>query len=153
MVWLFIVHNLQENQETKEILKIFRLFNENDDGKLSKEELYKGLIKYFDKKDIDKEIDDIILLLDTSNLGYITFEGFLSGCVNKMKILSEEHLIYAFNFFDKNRKGRITFEGIKGYFVNDKTTENAFKSIYNEIDTNRDGEIDFSEIKNMMFGN
>ena len=153
MVWLFIVHNLQENQETKEILKIFRLFNENDDGKLSKEELYKGLIKYFDKKDIDKEIDDIILLLDTSNLGYITFEGFLSGCVNKMKILSEEHLIYAFNFFDKNKKGRITFEGIKGYFVNDKTTENAFKSIYNEIDTNRDGEIDFSEFKNMMFGN
>ena len=70
-----------------------------------------------------------------------------------MKILSEEHLIYAFNFFDKNRKGRITFEGIKGYFVNDKTTENAFKSIYNEIDTNRDGEIDFSEFKNMMFGN
>ena len=153
MVWLFIVHNLQENQETKEILKIFRLFNENDDGKLSKEELYKGLIKYFDKNDIDKEIDDIILLLDTSNLGYITFEGFLSGCVNKMKILSEEHLIYAFNFFDKNKKGRITFEGIKGYFVNDKTTENAFKSIYNEIDTNRDGEIDFSEFKNMMFGN
>ena len=153
MVWLFIVHNLQENQETKEILKVFRLFNENDDGKLSKEELYKALIKYFDKKEIDKEIDDIMLLLDTSNLGYVTFEGFLSGCVNKMKLLSEQHLTYAFNFFDKKSKGRITFEEIKGYFVNDKTTENAFRAIYNEIDTNRDGQIDYNEFKNMMFGN
>ena len=56
-----------------------------------------------------------------------------------MKLLSEQHLTYAFNFFDKKSKGRITFEEIKGYFVNDKTTENAFRAIYNEIDTNRDG--------------
>ena len=70
-----------------------------------------------------------------------------------MKLLSEQHLTYAFNFFDKKSKGRITFEEIKGYFVNDKTTENAFRTIYNEIDTNRDGQIDYNEFKNMMFGN
>jgi len=153
MVWLFIVHNLQETQETKEILKIFRLFNENDDGKLSKEELYNALIKYFDKKQIDKEIDDILLLLDGANLGYIEFEEFLGACMNKMKLLSEEHLTYAFNFFDKENKGRITFDCIKTYFIGGKTDEAVFRSIFNEIDTNRDGEIDYNEFKNMMFGN
>ena len=153
MVWLFIVHNSQETQETKEILKIFRLFNDKDDGKLTKEELYNALIKYFDKNQIDKEIEDIFLLLDGANVGYVEYEEFLGACMNKMKLLSEEHLIYAFNFFDKEHKGRITFDGIKGYFVDGKTNENVFRNIFNEIDTNRDGEIDYSEFKNMMFGN
>ena len=153
MVWLFIVHNSQETQETKEILKIFRLFNDKDDGKLTKEELYNALIKYFDKNQIDKEIDDIFLLLDGANVGYVEYEEFLGACMNKMKLLSEEHLTYAFNFFDKEHKGRITFDGIKGYFVDGKTNENVFRNIFNEIDTNRDGEIDYSEFKNMMFGN
>ena len=153
MVWLFIVHNSQETQETKEILKIFRLFNDKDDGKLTKEELYNALIKYFDKNQIDKEIEDIFLLLDGANVGYVEYEEFLGACMNKMKLLSEEHLTYAFNFFDKEHKGRITFDGIKGYFVDGKTNENVFRNIFNEIDTNRDGEIDYSEFKNMMFGN
>ena len=150
MVWLFIVHNSQETQETKEILKIFRLFNDKDDGKLTKEELYNALIKYFDKNQIDKEIEDIFLLLDGANVGYVEYEEFLGACMNKMKLLSEEHLTYAFNFFDKEHKGRITFDGIKGYFVDGKTNENVFRNIFNEIDTNRDGEIDYSEFKNMI---
>ena len=48
MVWLFIVHNIQDINETKDILKLFRLFNDNDNQKMSKEELYNGLIKYFE---------------------------------------------------------------------------------------------------------
>ncbi len=152
MVWLFIVHNVPDTSETKDILKIFRLFNENDDGKLSKEELYNALIKYFNKNDINKEIDDLLLLLDGSNKGYIEYEEFLGACMDKNKLLSEEHLTYAFNYFDKNNKGRITFDNIKIYFVDDKINESVFRSIYDEIDTNKDGEIDYSEFKNMMFG-
>ena len=152
MVWLFIVHNVPDTSETKDILKIFRLFNENDDGKLSKNELYNGLIKYFNKNDIDNEIDDILLLLDGANLGYIEYEEFLGACMDKNKLLSEEHLTYAFNYFDKSNKGRITFDNIKIYFVDDKINESVFRSIYDEIDTNKDGEIDYSEFKNMMFG-
>ena len=152
MVWLFIVHNVPDTSETKDILKMFRLFNENDDGKLSKEELYNALIKYFNKNDINKEIDDLLLLLDGSNKGYIEYEEFLGACMDKNKLLSEEHLTYAFNYFDKSNKGRITFDNIKIYFVDDKINESVFRSIYDEIDTNKDGEIDYSEFKNMMFG-
>ena len=72
--------------------------------------------------------------------------------MNKMKLLSEEHLTYAFNFFDKTSKGRITFDNIKGYFVDDKTGEKVLRNIYDEIDTNKEGQIDYSEFKNMMFG-
>ena len=78
MVLAFIVHNIPNNEESKDILKIFRMFNMNDDGKLSKKELFNGLIKYFDEKNIKKEIDDIFLLLDGANRGFIEYEEFKS---------------------------------------------------------------------------
>ena len=41
MVLAFIVHNIAYSEDTKNILKIFRMFNEKDDGKLTKGELTK----------------------------------------------------------------------------------------------------------------
>ena len=72
--------------------------------------------------------------------------------MDKNRLLSEEHLTYAFNFFDKTSKGRITFDNIKCYFVDDKTDEKVFRNIYDEIDTNKNGEFDYNEFINMMFG-
>ena len=128
------------------------MFNTNDDGKLSKIELYNGLIKYFNEEDIKKEIDDIFLLLDGANRGVIEYEEFLRATLEQDFLLSDENLVYAFNFFDKENCGRISVEKIKKFFVDDNVSENVFRNIFNEIDTNGDGEIDFDEFKDMMFG-
>ena len=152
MVLAFIVHNIPNNEESKDILKIFRMFNMNDDGKLSKKELFNGLIKYFDEKNIKKEIDDIFLLLDGANRGFIEYEEFLRATLDQKILLSDENLVYAFNFFDKENTGKISVEKIKKTFVDDKVSEDVFRNIFNEIDSNKDGEIDFQEFKDMMFG-
>ena len=152
MVLAFIVHNIPNNNESKDILKIFRMFNTNDDGKLSKKELFNGLIKYFNEKEIKKEIDDIFLLLDGANRGVIEYEEFLRATLDQNILLSDENLVYAFNFFDKENFGTISVEKIKKFFVDDNVSEKVFRSIFNEIDSNEDGEIDFEEFKNMMFG-
>jgi calcium-dependent protein kinase len=153
MVLAFIVHNLPDSVEKKDILKMFRLFNTTDDGKLSKKDIYNELIKYFDKKEIDETIDDIFLLLDGANRGYIEYEEFLRATIDPKIILSDENLVYAFNFFDRDNTGRISVEKIMSIFVDDKVNEEVFRSIFNEIDTNQDGEIDFQEFKDMMLGN
>ena len=152
MVLAFIVHNIPNNNESKDILKIFRMFNTNDDGKLSKKELFNGLIKYFNEKEIKKEIDDIFLLLDGANRGFIEYEEFLRATLDQNILLSDENLVYAFNFFDKENFGTISVEKIKKFFVDDNVSEKVFRSIFNEIDSNGDGEIDFDEFKDMMFG-
>ena len=128
------------------------MFNMNDDGKLSKKELFNGLIKYFDEKNIKKEIDDIFLLLDGANRGFIEYEEFLRATLDQKILLSDENLVYAFNFFDKENTGKISVEKIKKIFVDDKVSEDVFRNIFNEIDSNKDGEIDFQEFKDMMFG-
>ena len=153
MVLAFIVHNIPNNNESKDILKIFRMFNVNDDGKLTKKELFDGLIKYFNKEEIKKEIEDIFLLLDGANRGFIEYEEFLRATLDQKILLSDENLTYAFNFFDGDGCGKISVEKIKKFFINDKVSEDVFRSIFHEIDTNEDGEIDYEEFKDMMFGN
>jgi calcium-dependent protein kinase len=153
MVLAFIVHNIPNTKEAKDILKIFRMFNNKDDGKLTKKELYQGLILYYNEKEIKKEIDDIFLLLDGANRGCIEYEEFLRATLDQKSLLSEENLIYAFNFFDKDNTGKISIDKIKNIFIDDKVNEDVFRNIFNEIDSNQDGEIDFQEFKDMMFGN
>jgi calcium-dependent protein kinase len=152
MVLAFITHNIPDSKETKDILKIFRMFDTDDDGKLTMNELFNGLINYFDENIIKNEINDIFLLLDGGNRGYIEYEEFLRATVDQKTLLSEENLVYAFNFFDKGNKGKLSVDKIKKFFVDDKVSEDVFKSIFNEIDSNEDGEIDFGEFKDMMYG-
>ena len=104
MVLAFIVHNIPPSKESKDILKIFRVFNTNDDCKLSQKELEEGLLKFFRKQEVEEKINDIFLLLDGANHGYIEFEEFLRACLDKKKVLCNENLVYAFNFFDKDKK-------------------------------------------------
>ena len=152
MVLAFIVHNINDNDEIKDILKIFRLFNTNDDGKLTKNELYHGLIKYYNEEDIRKEINDIYFMLDGADRGFSEFEEFLRACLDKKKLLSDENLLYAFNFFDKDFTGKISVDKIKATFVENSVKNEVFENILNEIDHNQDGEIDFKDFKNMMLG-
>ena len=152
MVLAFIVHNINDNDEIKDILKIFRLFNINDDGKLTKNELYHGLIKYYNEEDIRKEINDIYFMLDGADRGFLEFEEFLRACLDKKKLLSDENLLYAFNFFDKDFTGKISVDKIKATFVENSVKNEVFENILNEIDHNQDGEIDFKDFKNMMLG-
>ena len=152
MVLAFIVHNINDNDEIKDILKIFRLFNTNDDGKLTKNELYHGLIKYYKEEDIKNEINDIYFMLDGADRGFLEFEEFLRACLDKKKLLSDENLLYAFNFFDKDFTGKISVEKIKANFVENSVKNEVFENILNEIDHNEDGEIDFNDFKKMMLG-
>ena len=128
------------------------MFNTNDDGKLTKNELLNGLVQYEDPNLIKEKIDDIFFILDGANHGFIEYEEFLRACMDQKTLLCDEHLVYAFNFFDKDNTGRISVDKIKANFIDSTVSEEVFKSIFNEIDTNQDGEIDFGEFKDMMFG-
>jgi calcium-dependent protein kinase len=152
MVLAFIVHNIPQSTESKDILRIFRLFNTNDDCKLTKNELEKGLLKYFKTDDVKDKINDIFLLLDGANRGYIEYEEFLRACLDKRKVLCSENLNYAFNFFDKDNSGKITVDKLKVAFSESNVSEEVFQSIFKEVCVNEEGELDFQQFQNMMLG-
>jgi calcium-dependent protein kinase len=153
MVLAFIVHNIPPSKESKDILKIYRVFNTNDDCKLTQCELKEGLLKYFDKSEVnDEKINDIFLLLDGANHGYIEFEEFLRACIDKKKVLCDENLVYAFNFFDKDNSGKITVDKVKIAFSESNVSEEVFQNILREVCLNEEGALDFTEFKDMMLG-
>ena len=69
--------------------------------------------------------------------------------------MSQNYLKFAFNYFDRDSSGDITFEEIKKRFtqntknVNDEV-DRELKAIFDSIDINGDGSISFNEFCKMM---
>ena len=152
LVLAFVVHNIPQSKETKTILKLFRYFNISGNCKLTKIELVNGLYKFRDKEKVDKVVDDIFLMLDGDNNGYIEYEEFLRACVDKSSALNNDNLKYAFKFLDKDNTGTLSVEKIMGAFVKkgNSTLLSIFKHSIKEVDRDKDGKINFDDFKELM---
>ena len=150
-VLAFLVHNIPYNEEIKMILKLFLFFNESGSCKLTKEELTNGLYKFTQKDIVDNTIDEIFILLDGDNNGFIEYEEFLRACVNKKTVLSNENLNYAFKFLDKEKIGTVSIKTIMRVFQNNnERLEEIIKNSIKEVDRDNDGIINFDEFKELM---
>ena len=149
LVLAYIVHNIPRPKEAKSSIKLFKLANKNDDGKLLRNELKETLLNFVSEEFLSN-YDDIFSMLDGDNNGYIDYEEFLRATLNRKHLINEDVLNFAFKFFDKENTGYIKRDEIKSYFIGTKMSEELFSNIFNEIDTNKDGKIDLIEFKNMM---
>ena len=152
LVIAFLVHNLPETESSQKILKLYRYFNTAGNCELSKEELKKGLKEFKEEDEIEKKIDIIFKELDGNNNGYIEFEEFLRGCIDKNEILNDKYLLYAFKFLDKQNRKVLSPEQIIYAFFNDNDES---KKIVNKIlDNNenvKNGLINFEDFKNILY--
>jgi calcium-dependent protein kinase len=119
---------------------------------LTKVELINGLYKFRDKDKVDKVIDDIFLMLDGDNNGYIEYEEFLRACIDKGTALNNDNLRYAFKFLDKDNSGTLSVDKIMGAFVKKEnpTLISIFKHTIKEVDRDKDGLINFDDFKELM---
>ena len=152
LVLAFVVHNIPHSNETRIILKLFRFFNTKGNCKLTKKELIIGLYKFRDKNIVDQSIDDIFLMLDGDNNGYIEYEEFLRACIDKNTVLNNENLQYAFKFLDIDNSGILTVDKIMKVFVKkgNQTLKDIFKHSIEEVDKDNDGIINFNDFRELM---
>lgn len=95
------------------------------------------------------DFDEQFSLIDGEKKGYINYEEFLRACLNRKKILTDSILRYAFSYFDSNSSGFIRRKKMKSFFGN-KVDEKTFKIIFDEIDSDKDGKINFKDFKAML---
>ena len=154
LVIAFLVHNLPSTSSCYTILKFYRYCNESGDCKLTKEELIKGLAQYRDIENIEEKINNLFILLDGNNNGYIEYEEFLRACIDKNEILNDEYLRYAFKFLDKEKNGCLNADQISSAFLvgenKNQLFQIAIENALNDVDGNGDGKIIFEEFKQLM---
>jgi calcium-dependent protein kinase len=147
----FIVRNMTKREDIKLLREAFKEFDENKDGRLTKDELIKGLSKVTSPNEAKTEVERIINLIDTDNNGFIEYEEFISASINKKLVLTEENLLNAFQLFDKDRCGQITISTLKQVLGHDSNvSELVWKDMVDKIDKNGDGVISYKEFKDMM---
>ena len=150
LVLAYIIHNIPRPRQAKSAIKLFKLVNEVGDGKLLKRELKKTLLLFVTEDFLNKyDFDEQFSLIDGEKKGYINYEEFLRACLNRKKILTDSILRYAFSYFDSNSSGFIRRKKMKSFFGN-KVDEKTFKIIFDEIDSDKDGKINFKDFKAML---
>jgi len=72
--------------------------------------------------------------------------------MDKQKMLNKDRMRAAFNMFDKNGNGTISFEEVRDIFGSAGQSQNdeMFKDMIREMDLDGDGEISFPEFEQMM---
>ena len=145
----YIIHNIPRDKEAKSAIKLFKLVNENKDGKLQKNELKNTLLNFVNESFlIENDFDEKFEIMDGNNKGYINYEEFLRACLDGKKILTDDILHYAFNYFDSEGCGFIKKNKMKKIFGN--KINFAFQIIFDEIDIDKDGKINFEDFKNLL---
>ena len=156
LTFQYIVHNSPEIEEINLLNRVFSKFNQNNDGKMTKEELKKGLMKYLfkgkkNKAAAEKEANEIFNKLDQNNNGYIECEEFVRAGIDKKLLKDRKVLEFTFNFLDKDRNGEISYEELKEVFdVKNIENEKALLDLLKSIDNDLNGQISFEEYYNMM---
>lgn len=87
--------------EKENLAKIFKAFDKNGDGKLSKEEILDGYDKYMGKSISEEEVEKMFDAVDIDKSGFIDYSEFVVASMNEKTLLTNEKLQSAFKMFDK----------------------------------------------------
>jgi calcium-dependent protein kinase len=97
----FYASHLQSKTEEKRLRNLFKQFDKNGDGELSKEELIEGLAGHYDDiKKAEIEVNDMMERIDINHDGVVNYTEFIMAQLKNIDIVSNDKLQAAFNAFD-----------------------------------------------------
>ena len=146
---LFIASRLDEN-EIRNLKKIFEAFDKGKDGQISIDELQQGLTQLKTTHFKPEEIFDLFKTIDADKNGRIDYTEFLAATLQKHTYLKKEILYEAFTVFDKDNSGHITKQELMEVLKTEKSQEKEIEAYIKAADKNGDGVIDYKEFLSLM---
>jgi calcium-dependent protein kinase len=90
--YAFIASQLVTKKEIEDVSKLFRGIDDDNDGKLDKEELKKIYFNHYGKHLTDTELNQIYDKIDIDGSGKIDYSEFVVASMNEKELLSKEKL-------------------------------------------------------------
>ena len=143
----FITTQFDIKQEEENLRDVFKQFDVDKNGQITKKVFLKELVKLYGEEDAKLLTNKIFGVLDLDGNGDISYNEFLTSVIDSRKFITNERLDKAFRMFDKDGNGKLSIDEIKAVFGGD---EKKWQLIIHDIDVNNDGEIDFEEFKMLM---
>ena len=145
----YMATQLNEAQLSK-IKAAYYEIDENQDGKISYEEVYKAFESTYSRE----ELQQITKSIDVDYSGFIDYTEFIAATMDETYFLNEDNLLNAFNAFDTDKSGKITGEKLKsicGEMSNSNMPDNVWTEIIKEADLDNDSQIDFNEFMKHIY--
>ena len=133
-VLTYMALNFVEKEEEKKMKNLFYKLSGGNNKFLINKESFAKTIRSVSDNYTDEEIDKLFEQLDDNKSGIIEYEELVRGFSDKEKLLSKKNMKAAFNFFDKDKNGTISWEEISDVvFQNKKMPKIFMNSFLKEI--------------------
>ncbi|XP_052137267.1 putative calmodulin-like protein 6 [Oryza glaberrima] len=142
-------------QQISDFRDAFSLFDKNNDGCISREELATVLTR-LGMAPSQEDLQDMIVAVDEDGNGTIEFDEFIAIMKKKLyengKGDEEEELRKAFRIFDKDDNGFISRNELSMVMASlgEEMTEDEIDDMMKAADSNNDGQVDYEEFKRVM---
>ena len=152
VVIAYITLNFSDQNEEKKAKQIFmEISGGNKHFLITKDTFVSRMEKAF--KGLSKsEIENLFDSIDENETGNIEYEELIRALSDKEKLLNDKNLKEAFNFFDKDGSGSITWNEIAEIvYPEGKIPKNIIKEFLNEIgEDDENMKIDYFEFKKIL---
>ncbi|XP_078160647.1 calmodulin-like 11 [Carex rostrata] len=146
-------HNLTPEQ-ISELHQVFLLFDRNNDGCISREELA-VVIHQLGLNPTEVDLLDMIREVDIDGNGTIEFHEFISLMSRKLmetETEMDEEMKEAFKVFDKDQNGLISPTELRNVMMNlgEKLSDEEVAQMISEADLDGDGYVNYNEFVHIM---
>ncbi|XP_075507643.1 uncharacterized protein LOC142544485 [Primulina tabacum] len=146
------MESIVNHQELMVLYEVFKLFDKNGDGSITKEELGSVVSSLYQNL-TEEELQDMIHEVDTDGNGTIEFPEFVDLMAKKMKETdADDDLREAFNLFDQDQNGYISADELQQVMLRfgEVLTDEEIVEMIREADLDGDGQVNYDEFVKMM---